>query len=428
VSRVSIIGCGYVGLVTAAGLSSLGHEVTGIDRNEALVYELTMGQIRLLEPGLKELVETGWQAKLLTFSRSYESIATAEFVILAVDTPATPAGAANLSSIRSAVRSIASELDDSMPIIVNKSTSPIGTGDTIELLLRSVLAGRKPRIVSNPEFLREGSAVHDFLNPDRIVVGGKLDDAVLVMSLYTELPGKRLITDVRTAEMIKYASNTYLATRVSYINEIANLCHGLDISIDDVIYGLGLDPRIGSHFLAPGIGYGGSCLPKDVAALRYTADSVGISTPLLAAVEAVNRGQRTSVVRRLRERMGPLDDRDLAVWGVTFKAGIRDARESPAVDVIQLLINEGATVRVFDPAAPTNAPDEVRARYCATAMEAATGADALLVLTEWPDFREVSAHEVFDVMRPPHLVFDGRNCMSRSALEEVGFMYLGVGR
>jgi len=426
-SRVTIIGCGYVGLVTATGLASLGHTVTGIDLNAALVHELNLGKIRMLEPGLEELLDSEWKAKRLYFTTDYDSVAEAEFIFLAVDTPATPAGAANLSSIRAAVRSIAAAVKGEIPIIVNKSTSPIGTGDTIDLLLRTILAGRKPRIVSNPEFLREGSALHDFLNPDRIVVGGSFEDASAVVALYEKLPGARLLTDLRTAEMVKYAANTYLATRVSFINEIANLCGGLGLDVRDVIHGIGLDPRIGSHFLSPGIGYGGSCLPKDVAALRYTGESIGVSTPLLAAVEAVNRGQRTSVVRRLRERLGPLDDRTIGVLGVSFKAGIRDARESPAVEVIQLLLNEGANVKAYDPSSPPNAPEEVRARYVKTLLDAATGADALLVLTEWPEFDDWSWPAIRDVMRGT-IVFDGRNLLRKYDVEHSGLTYLGVGQ
>jgi len=428
-SSVSVIGCGYVGLVTAVGLASLGHQVTGVDKDLLLLAELSAGETRLMEPRLPALLRSQLAADRLSFTASYESVATADFVILAVDTPATPAGAANLSSIRSAVRSVAAVVDGHCPIIVNKSTSPIGTGDTIDLLLRQELRekGHRPRIVSNPEFLREGSAVDDFAHPDRIVIGGEPEDVKAVAGLYRKLGGDRLYTDVRTAEMIKYASNAYLATRVSYINEIANLCGGLSIPVDDVIAGLRLDPRIGPAFLSPGIGYGGSCLPKDVAALRYTGEAYGVSTPLLAAVEVVNRGQRVSVVRRLRAALGPLDDRRIAVWGITFKPGVRDARISPAVDIVHMLLNEGADVSVHDPSAPDHVPEEIAQRYCATPLEAVTGADALVILTGWPDYREVAVDDVAELMRGD-IVFDGVNLLAPDTVRATGLQYTGVGR
>jgi UDPglucose 6-dehydrogenase len=430
-ANVAVIGCGHVGLVQAAGMAELGHRVTGVDLNESLVGRLSGADIHIHEPGLADLVAGGLKSGRLSFTTSYDAaVPDADFIFLAVDTPSTMGGAADLRNIRAATRSIASSLNGKNPVVVNKSTSPIGTGETIGSILRSALldANRTPRIVSNPEFLRQGRAVHDFFNPDRIVIGGRtIEDTRAVAELYSRLSGPLILTDLRTAEMIKYVANSFLATRVSFINEIARLCEYLNVEIDEVVSGLGLDPRIGPHFLNPGIGFGGSCLPKDVAALRYMGEVFGVSTPILSAVQGVNVAQRTSAVRRLRARMGTLEDKVIGVWGVTFKGETEDARESPAVDVINLLQNEGATVRAFDPAAPTSAPEHVQRTFASSALEAARGADALAVLTDWPEFCHVPLVQVKSVMRGS-VLFDGRNLLSRAEAERVGFAYIAVGR
>ena len=429
-ARVAVVGCGHVGLVMAAGLAELGHEVVGIDRNESLVADLCAGAVAIHEPGLPELVRRGLDTSRLTFTTSYAAaIPQAGFIFLAVDTPATQGGAPDLRNIRSATASIAAALAVESPIIVNKSTSPIGTGDTIDGILRRALADRphSPRIVSNPEFLRQGKAVHDFFHPERVVIGGAPDDAHAVADLYAGLGGELILTDVRTAEMIKYVANAFLATRVSFINEIARLCESLGIDIDQVVEGIALDPRIGGHFFNAGIGFGGSCLPKDVAALRYVGETMGVATPVLSAVQEVNSAQRTSVVRRLRARLGTLDDKVIGVWGVTFKGETEDARDSPAVEVINLLLNEGASVRAYDPAFPASAPPRVRELFSDTALAAVRGADALAILTDWPEFRRVPLAEVRAAMRGS-VVFDGRNMLSRVEANALGFAYLGVGR
>ena len=286
----------------------------------------------------------------LRFTTRYEeAIPHVDFIFLAVDTPQTLAGAADLRNIRSATRSIAANLNGTSPIIVNKSTSPIGTGETIEEILREALEQRhhEPRIVSNPEFLRQGIAVWDFFHPERIVVGSRSRaDAEAVAELYAGLPGETIVTDLRTAEMIKYVANAFLATRISFINEIARLCEHIGADIDTVVDGISHDPRIGGHFFRPGIGYGGSCLPKDVAALRYIGETFGVATPVLSAVQEINTIAKTSAVRRLRMRLGTLEGRTIGVWGLTFKGGTEDTRDSPAMDVVGLLRNEGAIVQL----------------------------------------------------------------------------------
>lgn len=433
-SRVAVIGCGHVGLVMAAGLTALGHTVVGVDRREDLVGRLCRGDVPNREPGLEELLQKGIESGRLLFTTSYDcAIPDADFVFLAVDTPSTMAGAADLRNIRGAIRSIAGSMNGHRPIVVNKSTSPIGTGETIEGILRQLFEPHRaaPAIVANPEFLRQGRAVHDFFNPDRIVVGARsTEDSMAVADLYAGLPGDRVYTDLRTAEMIKYVSNSFLATRISFINEIAGLCERIGVDIDQVIEGVAADPRIGNHFFSPGIGFGGSCLPKDVAALRYVGETVGVATPILSAVQEINKTQRLSAVRRLRARLGSLEGRRIGVWGLAFKGGTEDTRDSPAVDVVGLLLNEGATIRAYDPGVVAHSEgvsEQLRPYVVADPLEAATDADALAILSDWPEFAAVPLDDLRAVMRG-RVIFDGRNVLSPTEAEAHGFAYLGVGR
>lgn len=430
--RITVVGSGHVGLVMAAGFARRGHLVTGLDRSPELVAMLSAGEVPFHEADLPELVQDGIQAGRLRFTTSYEeAVPGAEFILLTVDTPGTLAGAADLRNIRSAARDIAMSLNGTSPIIINKSTSPIGTGDTIEGILRRDLteAHTRPRIVSNPEFLRQGLAVHDFFHPDRVVIGSRsVEDAREVAQLYEGLGGVLMITSLRTAEMIKYVANSFLATRISFINEVARLCEALDVDIDSVVEGIGHDERIGTHFFNPGIGFGGSCLPKDIAALRYMGEALGVATPVLSAVQQVNTSQRTSAVRKLRAALGALDGKTIAVWGLTFKGNTEDTRESPAMDVVELLLNEGAHLRIYDPSSPERLlPERIRQAMCDDPLEAVRGADALAVLADWPQFREIPLDEVRQVMTGD-VVLDGRNTLDSHAVKACGFMYIGVGR
>jgi UDPglucose 6-dehydrogenase len=429
--RIAVIGCGHVGVVTAAGLAKLGHVVIGVDRDPARVEELRAGQVPFHEAGLTDLVHAAVGSGQLEFTTSYkDAVETAEFIFLAVDTPSTLAGAADLRNIRSATASIAASLNGTSPIIVNKSTSPIGTGDTIDGILSAALLerARRPRIVSNPEFLRQGHAVEDFFHPDRIVIGARdREDGEAVAALYAHLDAPVVLTDVRTAEMIKYAANSFLATKISFINEVARLCEPLAIDVGEVVAGVSLDPRIGPDFLQPGIGFGGSCLPKDVAALRYVGETFGVATPVLSAVQAVNQSQRALPVRWLRARLGGLEGRTIAVWGATFKGDTEDLRDSPAMDVIHLLLNDGAQVRLFDPVIEPGTRSVAGATVCSSPLDAATGADALAVLTDWAEFGDVPLADVRAVLRHA-VLFDGRNTLSKADAEQAGFLYAGVGR
>jgi UDPglucose 6-dehydrogenase len=431
--RVAVVGCGHVGVVTAACLAELGHQVVGVDINKALIDGLRAGKVPFVEPGLMDLVVTNTGLGRLSFTTSYqEALAGAGFVFLCVNTPSTAAGAADLRYVRGAVAQIAGALSASndRPLIVNKSTSPIGTGETIEAILGQTFQGKgdRPPIAANPEFLREGSAVYDFFHAERIVIGAdSLEDARGVAALYEGIDVPIILTDIRTAEMVKYVSNAFLATRVSFVNEIAQLCEHLGIDIDVVVRGVSLDPRIGSAFFKPGIGYGGSCLPKDVAAMRHTGNSVGVAMRVLSSVQEVNIAQRGRAVSSIRRLLGPLEGLTVAAWGATFKGGSEDLRESPALDVITLLRNEGARVKVYDPALVAASSVDFADEICGDALEAARGAHCVAILTDWPEFADVDLDEVRRLMAG-HLLYDGRNLLRRSDVEAAGLTYCGVGR
>ena len=357
-----------------------------------LVDGLGRGVLRVQEDGLPQLIAEGVAAERLRFTTEYEEgIPEAEFVFLAVDTPQTLGGASDLRNLRAAAHSVAGSLNGVGPIVVNKSTSPIGTGDMLETILwRETRDDQTPPvIVSNPEFLQQGRAVQDFFEPSRIVVGAADQaDARKVADLYRGLPGEVVLTSRRTAEMIKYVANTFLATRISFINEVAQLCEAMGVDVDEVVTGVAQDDRIGSHFFRPGIGYGGSCLPKDTASLRFMGEATGVPTPFLGAVQQVNEHARTRTVRRLREALGTLERKRIGVWGLTFKGDTEDTRQSPATEVVQLLANEGAEVVAFDPSRPSREmlPPRLQVELAPDALAAVDDVDALVVLTDWREF------------------------------------------
>jgi UDPglucose 6-dehydrogenase len=430
--RIAVIGCGHVGAVTAAGLAELGHSVVGIDVNLDTVSRLSDGIAPFRETGFEPLLRRSLVSGRLSFSGSFESICGADFIFVCVSTPSTVTGATDMTHVREAMREVARVLPAGghCVTLVTKSTAPPGTGESIEVTLHRALPAdiRTPAIVANPEFLREGTAVYDFFHPDRVVVGARNPaDAEAVATLYHGIDAPTVITDLRSAEMIKYVSNAFLATRISFINEIARFCEATQVDVDEVIRGIGLDQRIGSHYLRPGIGYGGSCLPKDVAALCHSGDSAGMTMRVLSAVQETNLGQRTHAVNCLRRLLGSLDGKTLAVWGATFKGGTDDLRESPAADVIRLLRNEGARVRLYDPALQTDALGAIADDVCSNAMTAAEGADAIAVLADWPEMRDIDLNQTALVMTG-RILYDGRNLLSRAAAEAAGLIYYGVGR
>lgn len=419
---IGVIGVGWVGLVTAACFADLGHEVWARDIVQEKVESLARGEVPIHEPGLSELVVKN--ADRLHFTTDMpETLRNARLLFVAVDTPPTYSGDADLSRVEAVI----AELNDSVEhALVMKSTVPVGTGRSIQRRREGL------GYVSNPEFLKEGSAVEDFLNPDRVVVGANPESAAFadrVAALYEPLGGPVVRTDVASAEMIKLASNAFLATKISFINEIANVSEELGADVNEVARGMGLDDRIGAQFLRAGIGYGGSCFPKDVQALKQLAGNTGYHFQLLTAVIEVNELQKRRTIGKLQKHLGSLVNKEVALLGVAFKPNTDDIREATSLVLAGRLQGEGANVRVYDPVASGRAEDMLGgARITATAMEAVEGADAVVLVTEWPEFRELDwAGEVKDALRKP-LVVDGRNFLDREALTAAGFTYEGIGR
>ncbi len=428
--NITVVGVGYVGLVTGVCLADLGNRVVCLDINEEKVERLKDGVMPIYEPGLEELVERNVKAGRLMFTTSYaEGIKDAEFVFIAVGTPEGVDGEADLRYVRMVARSIADEMEHPL-VIVNKSTVPVGTGDWVSDIIREHRNGNVDfSVVSNPEFLREGSAISDFLNPDRVVLGSLDEEAAeKVAQLYLPLRTTIMITDLRTAEMIKYASNAFLATRISFINEIANICEALGADVKEVATGMGYDKRIGHYFLDAGVGYGGSCFPKDVKALSYMADVKGRHPQLLHAVMEINDDQRRMVVRKLKKALDGLKDKTIGLLGLAFKPNTDDMREAPSIDVARMLMDAGASVRAYDPVAMENAAKVLpNVEFVEGAYEVAEGCDAMVVVTEWNEFKNLDMVRVRGLMKQS-VIIDGRNIYDPQVMKELGFYYRGVGR
>jgi UDPglucose 6-dehydrogenase len=430
-SEVAVVGAGYVGLTTAGCLAHLGHSVTCADLDEQRVRALSKGEVPILEEGLPALVAEGLGADRLRFVVGASAAArTAEFVFLCVQTPQSDSGAADLSAVEAVVREIAPVLRPGT-VVINKSTMPVGSTRFVERELSQAGATVDVGVASNPEFLREGTAVRDFLEPARVVIG--CDDtavAVRVSDLYREVQAPILVTDPASAEMIKYASNAFLATKISFINAIANLCEAVNADVREVALGMGYDPRIGFEFLHPGPGYGGSCFPKDTAALIHTADTAGYDFSLLRGVVDVNRHQHQRMLEKLRDAAGgSLRDVAVGVWGLTFKANTDDLRDSPALAVCTRLLEEGAHVRAYDPAAGETAAALVPGLdVVADPYEVVGDARLLALLTEWDEFRWLDFGRVVEAMAPPRALIDARNLLDPAAMRRRGFAYQGVGR
>jgi UDPglucose 6-dehydrogenase len=428
VSRVGVVGAGYVGLTTGACFAHLGHDVVVADIDADKVARLEKADIGILEEGLPELVSEGLATRRLRFVVGAALAADAEFVFLCVPTPRGSDGDADLSVVEAVVREVAPRLRPGT-VVVNKSTMPVGSTALVARQLANAGAVAELGVASNPEFLREGSAARDFLHPYRVVIGA--DDpavAVRVSELYRDVQAPVLVTNPASAEMIKYASNAFLAMKVSYVNAIANLCEAVTADVREVTLGMGYDPRIGFEFLHPGPGWGGSCFPKDTAALLHTAARVEASFPLLASVISTNEEQRDRVVSKVRDALAGTDGRRVAVWGLTFKANTNDLRDSPAVAVTQRLIGEGMSVRAYDPMGGEAATDMVPGLEVVTdPYEACVDADVLVVLTEWDEFRWLDFTRVAGLMAARSIV-DARNLLDPAAMRHLGFAYAGVGR
>lgn len=430
--NICVVGSGYVGLVTGACLADFGMHVTGVDKDAAKVEALSAGEIPIYEPGLETIVAKNMEAGRLSFSTDLgPAIEGASAVFIAVGTPPLPDGSADLTFVKEVAHSVAEHMNG-YKVVVTKSTVPIGTGQMIERIIRGNDGGHDFAVVSNPEFLREGSAIEDFMQPDRVVIGTRDPRAAEVMlDIYSPLRVADVpfvITDVESAELIKYASNAFLATKISFINEVATLCEALGADVDVVARGMGLDQRIGAKFLHPGPGYGGSCFPKDTRAVAQIARDHGLTLRIVDTVIDVNERVKLRMVDKIAEAAGGVDGKTIGILGLSFKPDTDDVRESPALPIVQELLERGATVRAFDPEAMANARELLPTiTYCDTSYDAARGADALVILTEWNQFRRLEYGRLKELMARP-LIIDLRNVYEPSKMAAAGFTYVSVGR
>jgi UDPglucose 6-dehydrogenase len=462
--RVCTIGTGYVGLVTGVCLAHIGHDVLCVDNNPAKVEMMQSGKSPIYEPGLSEMMQSAMAAGRLQFTTDLaQGVKHGEILFIAVGTPPLPDGSSDTQYVEAVARGIGQHLNGGYKVIVNKSTVPIGSGDWVKMLVMDGVAERvktktlvgaggtlesdfpsvKFDVVSNPEFLREGSAIYDTLNPDRIVLGSNNQDAIdLMRELYAPIVNREyaedatlppvpvLATDLGSAEMIKYAANAFLATKISFINEIANICERVGADVTQVSQGIGLDSRIGGKFLNAGIGWGGSCFPKDVSALIHTGADYGYEAQLLKAAVTVNQRQRGLVVEKLQQYLKILKGKTIGLLGLTFKPDTDDLRDAPALDLIQMLTKLGAKVKAYDPivshqtAHPIHLPGVT---VVGSPAELATNCDALVLMTEWTEFQTFNYPELVELMRSP-LMVDCRNFLSADRINQAGFKYVGIGR
>lgn len=429
--QICVAGVGYVGLVTAACFADLGNRVTALDVDERRVENLKKGIMPIYEPGLDELVKRNFKAGRISFTTSYkEALKDAEYAFIAVGTPSGSDGSADLQYVAAAAKSIAENMTAPL-VIINKSTVPIGTGDWVA----DIVKGAQPKpidfsVVSCPEFLREGSAIGDFMNPHRTVIGSLDRDAAnKVAHLHLPLRAPIVITDLRTAEMIKYASNAFLATKISFINELADLCERVGADVKEVAAGMGYDARIGRYFLDAGLGWGGSCFPKDVEALAFMAKEKGLEPKILNSVMVVNYDRRKEAVKVVEQMLGgSLKGKTIGLLGLAFKPNTDDMRDAPSIDISEELIEAGAKVRAYDPVAM----DVARSILPAVDMfeepyQMAAGCDALMVITEWNEFKQLDLDKVKGLLKSP-VVYDGRNIYEPARMREMGFTYRAIGR
>lgn len=430
--KLTIIGSGYVGLTTGACFAEVGHQVMCVDNNPDKIKTLLEGKIPIYEPGLETIIRKNVVSKRLQFTTSTEEgVAWGEVIFIAVPTPPQADGSVDLSFIEKVAREIAVCLD-SYRVIVDKSTVPVKTGERVtQTIRRYAKPGVEFDVVSNPEFLREGSAVDDLLNPDRIVIGGNSDRALAVMQkVYEPFVAPVLVTDINSAELIKHAANSFLSLKISYINAIAEICEASGADVEKVAEGIGMDKRIGRSFLNAGLGYGGSCFPKDISAFIAIAEQLGTPFQLLKEVEKINARQLTRFLDGLREALWVLKEKKIAVWGISFKPNTDDIRSSVAVKLIETLVSEDAIVTAYDPKAMDNfmaTPLASKVKLAESPLEAAKDAEVLIIATEWPEFASVDLEELRKTMRTP-LIFDGRNLLDPASTSSFGFQYRGIGR
>src|SRR5881398_21619 len=429
---ISIIGSGYVGLVTGACFADVGHHVICVDNDSEKVKQLKAGEIPIYEPGLEEIVHRNVSAQRLHFTGNIqEAVERSQIIFIAVPTPPLPDGDVDLSFVEKVAREIADVLSD-YRVIVDKSTVPVKTGEKVaESIKRYNRHGAKFDVVSNPEFLREGCAIHDLMHPDRVVIGSQSQHAVdLMKKVYEPFMAPILVTDINSAELIKHAANSFLALKISYINAISAICQASGADVEKVADGIGMDRRIGRNFLNAGIGYGGSCFPKDIAAFIAISEQLGVPFTLLKEVQRINSSQRERFLKKIRDTLWVLREKKIAVWGLTFKPDTDDIRSSVAIDLVADTLREGAQVSVYDPKGMERAREisEIKsARFCESALDAVDGAEALVIATEWEEFANVDLAVVKEKMTTP-IVFDGRNLFDPSTMAKLGFRYHSVGR
>jgi UDPglucose 6-dehydrogenase len=427
--KLCIVGTGYVGLVSCACFADLGNDVIGVDKDPGKIERLRQGQLPIFEPGLKELVDRNLGKRLRFTTDLGEGVRGSDYIFIAVGTPPLANGEADLTQVKEAAAGIGKHLNGPK-LVIDKSTVPVGMGDLVRSIIEEHGGTAYPvEVISNPEFLREGSAVYDFMKPDRILIGtDQAEVAERFAELYKPLKAQILITDLRSAEMIKYASNAFLATKITFINEIANLCERVNADVAKVAYGMGLDKRISPDFLNAGAGYGGSCFPKDVSALVHIAEREGYEFKVLKAVVEANEHQKRSMVARVKEVLGPLEGKQIGALGLSFKPNTDDLREAVAVEVIRLLQSAGARVRAYDPAAMEQARAVLpEVKFMDNAYAVAEGAHCLILFTEWNEFTEMDLVRIKAAMRTPVIV-DGRNIFDPDKVKAMGFTYRGVGR
>jgi UDPglucose 6-dehydrogenase len=429
---ISIIGSGYVGLVTGACFADVGHNVICVDNDEGKIKTLQAGRIPIYEPGLEEIVHRNVSAHRLHFSSSIrEGVEKSQIVFIAVPTPPQSNGDVDLSFIEKVSREIADILTD-YRVIVDKSTVPVKTGERVaETIKRYNRHGAKFDVVSNPEFLREGCAIRDLMHPDRIVIGAQSQHAVdLMKKVYEPFMAPVLVTGINSAELIKHAANSFLALKISYINAISAICDASGADVEKVADGIGMDRRIGRQFLNAGIGYGGSCFPKDVAAFIHISEQLGVPFTLLKEVQRINAGQKERFLKLIRDTLWVLREKKIAVWGLTFKPNTDDVRSSVAIELVDAMLREGAHVSVYDPKGMEKARELkaiADAKFAASALEVVDGAEALVIATEWNEFANVDFAAVKQRMTTP-IVFDGRNLLNPETMGELGFHYHSIGR
>lgn len=429
--NISIIGSGYVGLVTGSCFAELGNRVTCVDNDVKKVAALKKGIVPIFEPGLEELIAHNVRKKRLAFSSSIkEGVEDSEVIFIAVGTPSLENGEADLTYIENVARNIAENMKG-YRLVVEKSTVPVETGRWVKQTI-STYVKRKVKfdIASNPEFLREGQAINDFMHPDRVVIGVESKRARdILVNLYRSLNAPLVITDIKSAELIKHASNSFLATKISFINAISRICEKVGADVVEVAYGLGLDRRIGAQFLNAGLGYGGSCFPKDLDAFINISEKLGYRFELLKAVKEINQQQKILFVNKIKGVLWIIKDKTIGVLGLSFKPNTDDIRNAPSIEIIQTLQAEGARIKAYDPSAMEKAKAALgeRVRFCKDPYEACRDSDCVLVVTEWSEFKELDFSRIKKLLKRP-LIIDGRNIYDPARMQKMGFTYVGIGR